>query len=211
MSMLLPLFPLKMVVFPEESLNLRVFETRYKQLINECIDENKTFGIPSFLNNKIMDIGTEVEIIEVSKRYDDGKLDIKTKGKRIFRIDEFHRTVSDKLYAAADVSFLEYEDDSDLLLNVQILEKAQQLFKILKIKKTIPINPKNIRTFQLAHHVGFSHQQEYDFLQIPSERTRQVMMNEHLKKMIPIVEEMNRLRERAKLNGQFKEIKGPNF
>ena len=58
----LPLFPLNLIVFPHEDLNLHIFEPRYRQLINECLDEKKTFGIPAFVNNKLLGYGTEVEV-----------------------------------------------------------------------------------------------------------------------------------------------------
>ena len=58
----LPLFPLKLVAFPGEQLNLHIFEPRYKQLFRECEENQITFGIPAFIDNKIMDIGTELKL-----------------------------------------------------------------------------------------------------------------------------------------------------
>ena len=49
MARYLPLFPLRIVVFPGEKLNLHVFEPRYKQLVLECVAEEKTFGIPTYI------------------------------------------------------------------------------------------------------------------------------------------------------------------
>ncbi|MEO1628994.1 MAG: LON peptidase substrate-binding domain-containing protein, partial [Bacteroidota bacterium] len=46
-----PLFPLKLVVYPGEQLNLHIFEPRYKQLIRECEQNKVTFGIPAFIND----------------------------------------------------------------------------------------------------------------------------------------------------------------
>jgi ATP-dependent Lon protease len=51
MPRLLPLFPLNLVVFPHEKLNLHIFEPRYRQLVRDCLEQNLTFGIPPFLDN----------------------------------------------------------------------------------------------------------------------------------------------------------------
>lgn len=71
MGQKLPLFPLKLVAFPGEQLNLHIFEPRYKQLIKDIETSKGTFGIAVYLD-KLMPFGTEVELEEVSKVYDDG-------------------------------------------------------------------------------------------------------------------------------------------
>src|SRR5947208_10118658 len=82
----IPIFPLELVVYPREELNLHIFEERYKQLINECYTEKKSFGIPSVINNSIAEIGTLVTITEMAEVYEDGKMDIRTQGVSVFRI-----------------------------------------------------------------------------------------------------------------------------
>jgi Lon protease-like protein len=86
MTNFIPIFPLEIVVYPGEQLHLHIFESRYKQLINDCYTNNKPFGIPTVLNNGIAEMGTLVSITEVSKVYDDGKMNIKTKGIQLFNI-----------------------------------------------------------------------------------------------------------------------------
>lgn len=84
MTNFIPIFPLSIVVYPGEDLNLHIFEPRYKQLVSECIESKKPFGIPAVINNKMNELGTLVEIIDVSKTYENGELDIKTRGKKFF-------------------------------------------------------------------------------------------------------------------------------
>ena len=79
MTNFIPLFPLNIVVYPGEHLNLHIFEPRYKQLIMECHVAKKQFGIPAVIENKMQEYGSVVEIIEVSKIYDNGEMDIKTR------------------------------------------------------------------------------------------------------------------------------------
>lgn len=212
MDAILPLFPLQLVAFPGEPLNLHVFEPRYRQLVQECEEEGKTFGLPAFINGKVMEIGTEMRLLAVEKRYESGESDIKTQGVRPFRIRQFYRQAPGKLYAGADVEWLEAEDDKgDVAISVSILDMLENLFVLLKIDKEVPEDPAEMRTFDLAHHVGFSLEQEYQFLCIPDETARQEYMREHLERVLPMVREMENLRKRAQMNGHFKNILPPNF
>src|SRR6478672_9177821 len=99
MTNFIPIFPLAIVVYPGEELNLHIFEPRYKQLIRECFEAKKPFGIPSVINNEVAERGTVVEVTEISKTYDDGKMDIKTRGLTIFKILEIVKEIPDKLYS----------------------------------------------------------------------------------------------------------------
>ena len=67
----IPVFPLSIVVYPGEALNLHIFEPRYRQLILECATSGKPFGIPVVLDNKLRELGTLVEVTEISKTYDE--------------------------------------------------------------------------------------------------------------------------------------------
>ena len=95
MTNFIPIFPLGIVVYPGENLNLHIFEPRYKQLINECYSQNKQFGIPTMIENRLQDYGSLVTILEISKTHDNGEMDIKTKGSRVFRILEVIKDVPD--------------------------------------------------------------------------------------------------------------------
>ncbi len=207
----LPLFPLQIVVFPGEDLNLHIFEPRYKQLLGECESEGATFGIPAFIGGEVKDIGTEIELVSVEKRYDNGELDVKTKGLGPFRILNFYREAPGKLYAGADIERLSDTRDSDFLLNEKILELLRELFTLLNIEKPAPEDPREMQMFDIAHHVGFSIEQEYELLGIREEKERQAFTLAHLEKLLPTVREMNNLRKRVQMNGHFKNIIPPKL
>jgi ATP-dependent Lon protease len=208
----LPMFPLKLVVFPGEKLNLHVFEPRYKQLILECKNENKTFGIPAFIDGKLMDIGTEIRLINIEKQYEDGKMDVCTEGVGLFKVIDFYTQAIGKMYGAADVETLNLkETEGSYLKNEEILGKTGELFRLLHVKKELPFNSIDFRTFQIAHFVGFTIEQEYQFLCLNNELERQDFMFDHLIKILPVVREMEFLRQRALLNGHFKNIVPPKF
>ncbi len=70
MTNFIPIFPLGIVVYPGEHLNLHIFEPRYKQLINDCYTAKKPFGIPPVINKQVSETGTLLEITEISKVYE---------------------------------------------------------------------------------------------------------------------------------------------
>ena len=208
----IPMFPLKVVVFPGEKLNLHIFEPRYKQLVIECDAERKIFGIAAFIDGKLMEIGTEIRILSIEKRYEDGKMDICTEGVGLFKVVDFYTQAIGKMYGAADVETLKMPiSEGDFLRNEAILIKVAELFDLMKIKKEAPANTLDFKTFDIAHYVGFTIEQEYAFLCIKTERERQDFMDDHLSRILPVVREIEFLRQRALLNGHFKNIIPPKL
>lgn len=86
MSSLVPIFPLDIVLFPGVLLPLHVFEPRYKEMITECLDEKKPFGIVRASSDGMAEVGCTAEILEVTKKYDDGRMDIVTRGVKRFEV-----------------------------------------------------------------------------------------------------------------------------
>lgn len=209
MNQFIPLFPLQIVVFPGEGLNLHIFEPRYKQLISDCEEEDITFGIPSFIDNKLMSIGTEVELLKVEKRYDNGELDIKSRGLRIFNIHKYYSIAPNKLYAGADIEPLVYEEEEDLFQNEKILSLARELFEHLEIKKTLPDAATDFKTWDIGHHIGLKIEQEFEFLQLLKAEERQAYILAHLKQILPVVRDLEKLKVKAQMNGHFKHLKPP--
>lgn len=205
----LPLLPLKMVVFPNESLNLHIHETRHKQMIRECEENGITFGIPAFIDGQVMNFGTEISLVGIEKRDEKGNLDIKTKGVGVFKIQEFYNVTPKKLYSGADIERIKENLDGDPELTHLILENLEELFEALNISSKVIDTIEQFATYNLAHHVGFSIEQEYEFLCLTTELDRQQYMLTHLKRLIPVIREMERLRLRAQLNGHYKDIIPP--
>jgi len=211
MTKFLPLFPLQLVVFPGEPLNLHIFEPRYRQLMQECEEEDITFGIPAFINGNVVEVGTELRLVSVEKRYADGELDVKTEGVGLFRIRNFYKVAPGKLYAGADVETLEGDDQSDLITVEKILDHLRQLFALLRVDKELPESLSDFNTYEWAHHVGFSLEEEYKFLCMLDETERQEVMLEHLERVLPTVREIENLRQRVMMNGHFKNIVPPKL
>lgn len=210
MEKTMPLFPLNLVVFPGEDLNLHIFEPRYRQLVNECFAREITFGIPVFVNDKLPGYGTEVHITTLHKRYDDGRMDIKTKGLGVFQLINFENPVPGKLYAGGDVQLLDSDDTFSPHLDA-LLTLLERLYSLLQID-TDDIRPGEPNlSYRIGHKVGLSVDQEYELLTLESESERQQYLIYHLDKVIPVVSEMERTKQRIRMNGHFKNLDALDF
>ncbi|MGL5945691.1 MAG: LON peptidase substrate-binding domain-containing protein, partial [Sediminibacterium sp.] len=131
----IPIFPLSIVVFPGETLNLHIFEPRYRQLIQECFAEQKPFGIPTVLQKGIADLGTLVEITEIVTVHEDGKMDIRTRGLKVFSILELIKSIPEKLYSGAIVNYPDNNMKHDLAFIRKVIASIRELHKFLNISK----------------------------------------------------------------------------
>jgi uncharacterized protein len=208
MTNFIPIFPLAIVVYPGEQLNLHIFEPRYKQLINECFETKKPFGIPAVVNDKMNEMGTLVQVKEISQVYEDGKMDIKTEGLQVFRMLEIINELPDKLYSGSIVNYPDNNEKGNRVLMNGIVKGIKELHKLLKIEKNFSKPDEELWSYDVAHHAGMSLPEEYELLELMHELQRQEYLKRHLTKVIPVLAEMEMLKEKVKLNGHFKNLKG---
>ncbi|MBL0310882.1 MAG: LON peptidase substrate-binding domain-containing protein [Bacteroidetes bacterium] len=211
MTKFLPIFPLGTVVYPGQELNLHIFEPRYKQLIKECSEENKTFGIPSVFKESLNEYGTEMELTEIFKVYPNGEMDIRARGLMAFRIVEVLREVPDKLYSAAVVFEIENKLPDTAVLNPTLVDLLEQLHKLLGAGFDLYKRFKNPTSYDVVHYIALSEEDKYRLLTAPSEIGRQWFMIKHLQKLIPSVEETERVKSKILLNGHFRREIPPAF
>jgi uncharacterized protein len=212
MTNFIPVFPLGIVVYPGEKVNLHIFEPRYKQLINECYAEGKPFGIPTVIDNKLNEMGTLVRVTEVVKIHENGEMDIRTLGLRVFRVLELIKSVPDKLFGGAIVNYpdnIEGPGKPDLMLKV--VNAIRELHRLLDIEKNFQKPDEELNAYDIAHHIGLSLEQEYELLGLLREEQRQEYIKRHLGKVLPVLAEMETLKERVKLNGHFKNLSSFKF
>jgi uncharacterized protein len=208
MTNFIPIFPLGIVVFPGEQLNLHIFEPRYKQLISECFAEKKPFGIPVVIDNRMAETGTLAEITEITSVYEDGKMDIKTKGVRVFNLLEIIREIPEKLYIGAIVTYPENINISSPSLLQKVVNGVRELHRALDITKDFKKPDAELCSYDVAHHAGLSLQEELEFLGLRQELQRLEYLKRHLAKVLPVMAGMEALKERVKLNGHFKNLRG---
>ncbi|XP_023248163.1 protein cereblon [Copidosoma floridanum] len=89
-----------MILFPGQTLPLAVFNINIITMLEKCIQDNRTFGVLCYHENKIENIGTTAEIYEFSHGSSPGEgLRIKAKGRQRFKILQFkegaNRTLAD--------------------------------------------------------------------------------------------------------------------
>ena len=103
---LLPLFPLDVVLFPGTPLPLHIFEPRYREMISECLDRKMSFGVVRAKEEGVAEIGCTAEIITVTRKYPDGRLDIVTEGRERFEVMQVNQ---ERSFLQAEVLYLQDE------------------------------------------------------------------------------------------------------
>src|ERR1700723_812805 len=164
MNEIVPIFPLELVVFAGEALHLHIFEPRYKQLINEIAVSKEQFGIPAVVNKRMGGLGTMMDLEEITDVDENGEMDIKTRGREIFRIAEVVKLVPGKLYSGARVEITPNDLSGDDELMRQVLSGVRLMHKLLKVEKPFNKTVETLRSYDVAHHAGLSLKQEYELL-----------------------------------------------
>jgi hypothetical protein len=104
---LLPLFPLEVVLLPQNYLPLHIFEDRYKEMIGEAIEQGAEFGIVLAAEGGIVNAGCTASIERVLKQYDDGRYDLITVGRRRFVIRALDE---ERSFLRGEVEFFDDDD-----------------------------------------------------------------------------------------------------
>lgn len=131
---LLALFPLELVLLPGTPLPLHIFEPRYKEMITECLEQRKPFGVVRASFDGVADIGCTAEIMSVTKKYDDGRMDILTRGVERFEVVEVNQ---DRSFLQAEISVVqdEVEDDKP---NQPTTQMAMQAVRLTRRSRSYP-------------------------------------------------------------------------
>ena len=184
----IPLFPLGVVLLPAMILPLHIFEERYKLMIGECVEEKREFGIVYSDQKEIRKKGCTAQIVQVLKRYDDGRMDILTRGVKRFFIEEI---IDEKPYLQARVAYfddgVEVESEGLAALVKDGIKLLQELDSLIG-KKTdynavSKLKPRII-SFLLAYNDQFTPAEKQEFLAMTSTRQRLIESADALRKMI---------------------------
>ena len=130
----LPLFPLHTVLFPYANLRLHIFEDRYREMIRQCLQDNRPFGVVLIRSGAETGpadpylVGTAARIIE-SETYDDGRMDIQIQGEGRFRIRELDDQTQPFLLGRVEPIF-EHELAASSHV-ADVIEQARSEFEIL--------------------------------------------------------------------------------
>ena len=196
----LPIFPLQMVVFPGQQTGLHIHEAKYKQLIQDSINNQTTFGLLPVINKKLKVRGIEVEIVRINKTYDDGNLDITVRGLRIFTVEDYIDPIKDKLYAGAAVQHKEDDFFVNDYVHYRFVECLRKLNLHLKVLNTLGAAPATLCAYDVAHKIGMSITQQYKLLALESEEARQLIVLNHCIQQDSVESQSRTLKDRVIYN-----------
>ena len=169
------------------------------------------FGIPSVVDDKVNEMGTLVRVVELCQLYDDGQMDIRTEGVRVFKMLEIVKEIPDKLYSGAIVNY----PDNDMQGSPQVMKRLIQgmhsIHAKVGVEKKFAKAEADMISYDIAHHLGLSPEEEYRVLELLQERQRQEFLKRHITRVIPIMEEMEALRKKIRMNGHFRNLEGFKF
>jgi hypothetical protein len=206
MTKMLPIFPLPIVAFPTEDVRLHIFEPRYIQMVNECWEKKKEFVIVTVIDNKLMEYGTSLEIIEIRERYEDGKMDIVTKGRSLVRLLEVIAQIPGKMFHGAIVHFEPLDIIAKASLQQKTIQSMLGFHQELKVTKQYDKPLHELTSYDVGHHVGFTVQEEYRMLTFIKEIERMEYIHRHLATAsADTVDELGTV-NRIRLNGKFREL-----
>ena len=195
---LLPLFPLDLVLFPGAPLPLHIFEPRYQELIAECLQLNKPFGMVRARKDSLAEIGCTAVILNVVKKYSNGRMDIATEGKQRFEILRINR---ERAFLQGEVGFFD-DEPSQVPKTDQttVIQLHEQFFEVLG--QPVQLEQKNPSlSFQLAHELPVDLDFKQAILEMKSEAERTDTLIEYYRSTIPRIERTLRTREQASGNG----------
>lgn len=204
----LPFFPLKLVVFPDEELSLHIFEPRYIELIADVELQGSSFGICTFLD-QLTGFGTEVKLIQVHQRYEDGRLDITVRGLRVFKIITFQNPQAGKSYAAGEVEFIQNDFKVLDYLHYEYLFYLREMLTLLNYQ--VELIPEAIDSYSFSHKIGLTLEEELELLKLSSEAARTQFLIDHFKRMIPVLKAAEHAKQKILQNGHFKHLDPLDF
>ena len=160
MNTLLPLFPLDLVLLPGVPVQLHIFEPRYKEMIKECLDHKSVFGIVRSKEEALANIGCTAEIMNVLKKYPDGRMNILAEGKKRFEVLQINQ---ERAFLQADVFYLEDENEPAAADDIKKAIRLHQ--EIMRLAGAEPEDIETPETAQLAYRLAGSLPFDPDFQQ----------------------------------------------
>lgn len=208
---LVPLFPLQLVLFPGEYLPLHIFEPRYKEMINYCLETGESFGLVSYINNKVSRVGCLAPIEKVNKKYDDGRYDITCRGADRFMIQAFNST---RPYLQGSITPFHDSDEeigeaSGFLES--ILPKYRRILSLVSMSGFTDVEEQPRNSFEIARVAGFDLAQKQNLLEIKTEEERLRFINEYFDVLLPRMEKFDEIRKVVRTNGHFKHFPPLDF
>jgi len=196
---LLPLFPLEVVLFPGTPLPLHIFEPRYKEMIAECLAQNRTFGVVRAIEQGLAEVGCTAEIVTVVKEYPDGRLDLVTEGRKRF---ELLAVNEERSFLRAEVLMIDDElgtpPQEDTARAIQL---HSELLALAGAQQDLAAVDPSLLSFHLAGSLPLDLDFKQKLLSLRAESERLTLLINYLETLIPNLHRAARAREKAGGNG----------
>jgi Lon protease-like protein len=197
-----PLFPLGLVALPSELIPLHIFEQRYKAMMNECLRDEREFGILWLADDGLREIGCACEIAEVIERMDDGRMNLVARGTRPFRVLERQGHLA---YPAGVVEFL---DDREGEIDADVAAAAHEAYADL-VRRATDRDPTaeelaELDAYAMAATVDFGLDAKQGLLDLRSENARLRLVTRLFRAAIKRLDFVDRAQERARSNGRVR-------
>lgn len=200
----LPLFPLELVLYPHQRLQLHIFEDRYKEMTARCLARNEPFGVVYVNEGKMADVGSMAWIRRVLARYEDGRMDVQVEGRDRFRVLHLYYQ---EVYITADVETMDEpaeplnsdEKERAITQHMRLLELSGQ-----RVRPSIYQHLSDV-SFVLAENAGLTTDQKQQVLEMRSENERLSFLTGHFESILPHVQELEQIRRKIKSNGHFED------
>ena len=209
--MLIPLFPLGLVLLPHMDLPLHIFEERYKIMINRCLVNGQAFGIVFFDGSAIHKIGCTAKIQSLVRRYEDGRMDILTRGERRFIIKELDES---RPFLQASVLFFEDEAEADMADDdslktdtLRLLKDLDRLSETRRDYNALANLDTEILSFIIPGLEGFTPQERQPFLETTSPRRRLRKCRAALKSVVKRMQLSAEIKKAVGGNGDVKALR----
>ncbi len=200
MSTLLPLFPLDLVLLPGTPLPLHIFEPRYREMISECLDRSQHFGVLRGKELELAEIGCTAEILTVTKKYPDGRMDIVTEGRTRFEVIQLNQ---ERAFLQAEVLYL--QDEPGVASQAEISQAMKLHGEIMTLAGAEPEKSLEVDEGQLSFHLAGSLPLDLDFKQnllgMKSEGERLRAIISFFETILPTMRRTVHVRRKAGGNG----------
>lgn len=197
----IPLFPLNVVLFPGEPLPLHIFEPRYRRMVRECLDNRSHFGMLLALSDGIARVGCSAEILEVTKHYDDGRMDILSVGRHRFRVVDLF--TEDPLLEGNIEYLLDEDSPRDPQERAELIELYEACYTLLfsGLPKSLADSQPELLSFAIAGALPIDLLWKQQVLELHSEAERQARLLAYLREWAPHLQRVETLRHRTTGNG----------
>ena len=195
---LLPLFPLDLVLFPGTPLPLHIFEPRYREMISECLDQQRSFGVVRAKEDGVAEIGCTAEIITLAKKYPDGRMDIVTEGRERFEIMQVDQ---ERSFLQAEVLYLQDEPDAPTAEDIAQAGKIRdEIVELAGTASSAAIESPQV-AFSLVAPLPLDLDFKQTLLGMKSEAERMQGIISYLETILPNLRRAVRVRQKAGGNG----------